>query len=173
MFRLAERITPSTVLYEEDFSKVAVGYPMDRSNVNDGFKRYMGLTGADITSNYSTALLAPNLATDHNDGILMRCMSSKSAWGGAGCSQRGISPEELSSHVLSYMREAAENYLRDKPISGVSNSSRIHRAVIGVPANFTRAQKQATLRAAEKAGLTDVRAAVCMQTRRAMMCDCY
>ena len=79
-----------------------------------GFKRYLGLTGADITSNYTSSLLPSELTTDNNDRVLMRCISNNRS----GSIERGVSPEELSGHVLSYLIEAAEIYLKEKSIPG-------------------------------------------------------
>ncbi len=52
-------------------------------------------------------------------------------------------PEEISGHILQYLKEAAEKELHEK----------INRCVITVPAYFTDSQKQATIRAGELAGL--------------------
>jgi molecular chaperone DnaK len=53
-----------------------------------------------------------------------------------------LSPEEVSAHILRYLKQAAESYL-DEPVD---------RAVITVPANFPDAARLATIRAGQIAG---------------------
>ena len=53
-------------------------------------------------------------------------------------------PEEISAMILSYMKDYAESYLREK----------VDRAVITVPAYFNDAERQATKNAGKIAGLT-------------------
>ena len=62
-------------------------------------------------------------------------------------------PLEISSRVLKYICESAEQALRGK-----SNSAPVHieSAVITVPAYFQQAQKSATIEAAKLAGIKDV-----------------
>lgn len=55
-------------------------------------------------------------------------------------------PEEISSYVLSYLKEIAENYVKDE----------ITDVVITVPAYFTDSQRTATKRAACMAGFKNV-----------------
>ena len=58
-----------------------------------------------------------------------------------------LTPEEVSSHVLSYMKEVAEEYLGEK----------VTDAVITVPAYFNDAQRSATKDAGRIAGLNVLR----------------
>ncbi len=60
---------------------------------------------------------------------------------------RPHSPEEISAFILRYLKQMAEEVLED----------RVERAVITVPAYFNDAQRQATKRAGEMAGLEVVR----------------
>jgi molecular chaperone DnaK (HSP70) len=57
------------------------------------------------------------------------------------------SPEEISSFILKYMKNIAENFMGET----------IHKAIITVPAYFKDSQRQATIKAAEFAGLEVVR----------------
>jgi len=58
-----------------------------------------------------------------------------------------VTPQEISSYVLSYLKECAEDYLGGK----------VEKAVITVPAYFNDAQRQATKDAGKIAGLDVVR----------------
>jgi molecular chaperone DnaK (HSP70) len=58
-----------------------------------------------------------------------------------------ISPEEISAHVLRTLKQAAQD----------ATGKRVTRAVIGVPAYFHDAQREATKRAAELAGIDKVK----------------
>jgi heat shock protein 5 len=60
-----------------------------------------------------------------------------------GAGKKTYSPEELSSMILTKMKEIAENYLGEE----------VTRAVITVPAYFNDAQRQATKDAGAIAGL--------------------
>lgn len=60
-----------------------------------------------------------------------------------GTGDKLLSPAEISSHVLRKMKETAELRL-GKPVS---------QAVVTVPAYFSDAQRQATKKAAELAGM--------------------
>jgi len=58
-----------------------------------------------------------------------------------------VLPEEISSHVLKNLFAAAEEY----------SGQKVTRAVIGVPAYFHDAQREATIRAAQLAGVSKVK----------------
>src|SRR5216684_3744913 len=60
---------------------------------------------------------------------------------------RAYLPEEISAFILRYLKQMAEEVLNDQ----------VDRAVITVPAFFNDAQRQATQRAGELAGLTVLR----------------
>mmetsp|Transcript_745 Transcript_745/g.1237 ORF Transcript_745/g.1237 Transcript_745/m.1237 type:complete len:723 (-) Transcript_745:28-2196(-) len=146
------RIIPSTVTYQSSSEDVIIGNPPDDMYVVCGFKRYMGLTGSDLTANYSNTFLPNEVTTDHEDRVLLRCQPK------GGGPERGVRPSTLSSLVLSHIRDEAEEYLRRKPIPGMSLSDGTHivRCVLGVPASFSNAQRNATRLAAEEAGFTDI-----------------
>jgi len=56
---------------------------------------------------------------------------------------RTLSPEQVTSHLLRHLKDQAEEYLQEQ----------VERAVITVPAYFREPERQATLQAAELAGL--------------------
>ena len=58
-----------------------------------------------------------------------------------------IPPEVISSHILQILKQAAET----------ETGQPVTRAVVGVPAYFNDAQRQATVKAAELAGITKVK----------------
>ena len=61
-----------------------------------------------------------------------------------------LSPEDISSKVLNFLFRIAEEYAGQR-------NSKVTRAVVGVPAYFNDAQRSATIRACELAGVPKVR----------------
>ncbi len=128
-----QRIMPSVVAFN-DQGKRLVGRPamtQSRSNPRYSFfavKRFMGETFVD--------------GEDH--GIQIAKGPDGMIWfnGPNGL----ISAPEMSSYLISAMLDAAESKLGKRP----------NRAVITIPANFGESAKQATMKAAELAGLSDV-----------------
>ena len=57
--------------------------------------------------------------------------------------EQEYTPQEISSHILKYLKQCAHDYLGEE----------INRAVITVPAYFTNEQRSATVKAGELAGL--------------------
>ena len=86
---------------------------------------------------------ARNRALLHSEdtvGSVKRMMGSEeTVFAGSG----HRTPEELSSHILAYLKQAAEE----------ADSRTVERAVITVPAYFSDAQRRATRQAGEMAGL--------------------
>lgn len=79
-------------------------------------------------------------------------------------SKRSISPEEISAHVLRTLFDAAEDRYGTMITSNTNNNNqkkrmkqKVTRAVIGVPAYFNDAQREATIRACQLAGVPKVR----------------
>lgn len=73
---------------------------------------------------------------------------------------RQLGPVEVSADILRHLRAVAEQALRDDTDSTDGNTdsgAKVTRAVITVPAYFNDAQRQATMRAGELAGLEVMR----------------
>ena len=66
-----------------------------------------------------------------------------------------LRPEQISACVLRQLYDVAECYHQTNQASG--NKVQVTRAVIGVPAYFTEAQRKATIRASELAGVPKVK----------------
>ena len=64
-----------------------------------------------------------------------------------------IKPEQISACILRKLYDAAEKEYSTQ----LQQQTRVTRAVIGVPAYFTEAQRQATIKASELAGVSKVR----------------
>ena len=63
-------------------------------------------------------------------------------------------PEQISALVLMRMKRIAESYLNENPQNMINQ---INKAVITVPAYFNDAQRQATVDAAQIAGIEVLR----------------
>ena len=70
-----------------------------------------------------------------------------------------LRPEQISACILRKLYDVAELYHQTNQATGESSTtkSRVTRAVIGVPAYFTEAQRKATIRASELAGVPKVK----------------
>ena len=71
-----------------------------------------------------------------------------------------LRPEQISACILRKLYDTAEQYYYTKKKNNNNQDDeivKVTRAVIGVPAYFTEAQKQATIRASELAGVTKVK----------------
>ena len=71
-----------------------------------------------------------------------------------------LRPEQISACILRKLYDTAEQYYYTKKKNNNPQDDeivKVTRAVIGVPAYFTEAQKQATIRASELAGVTKVK----------------
>ncbi len=129
-----ERLTPSVVHFPAH-GDILVGAPATRMRVfrpNEtiySIKRFIGRRSEEITDKEFE--VAYSLVRRPGQTVNIRV------------ADREFSPEEISAHILAKLKRDAEHAL-GKPIS---------RAVITVPAYFNDAQRNATKRAGELAGL--------------------
>lgn len=130
------RITPSAVAFGEDESKVAGAVAKRQALVNPlntitGVKRLIGrkYDSPEIKKSHS---LVPYKIVSHDSG---------DAW--VEVNEQRYSPQEISSIILSKMKQIAEEYL----------GYGIEEAVITVPAHFNDIQRQATKDAGKISGL--------------------
>ncbi len=130
------RITPSAVAFTEDESKVAGAIAKRQALVNPlntitGVKRLIGRKYESEEIEKSHTLVPYNIIS-HESG---------DAWVEVG--EHKYSPQEISSIILSKMKQIAEEYL----------GYEVNEAVITVPAHFNDIQRQATKDAGKIAGL--------------------
>ena len=129
------RLTPSVVYYPDRGEAPVVGEAANRIRVLKpgqtvySVKRFMGRRGSEITENERRVAYP----LEGGSGPVSVNMHG-----------RLVLPEEVSAEVLKKLKRDAESFL-DAPVS---------RAVITVPAYFNDAQRSATKRAGELAGLT-------------------
>lgn len=130
------RITPSAVAFTEDESKVAGAIAKRQALVNPlntitGVKRLIGrkYESPEIEKSHT---LVPYKIVSHDSG---------DAW--VEVNEHKYSPQEISSIILSKMKQIAEEYL----------GYEVNEAVITVPAHFNDIQRQATKDAGKIAGL--------------------
>ena len=129
-----ERLTPSVVHFASQ-GEILVGTPamhMRAAAPNETFysvKRFMGRRGEEITKEEID--VAYSLVRQPGKALRIRV------------ADRELLPEEVSAHVLAKLKRDAERAL----------GKTISRAVITVPAYFNDAQRNATKRAGELAGL--------------------
>jgi molecular chaperone DnaK len=132
--REGHRLTPSVVSFQQGEVPL-VGIPANRQRVlvpHDtlySVKRFMGRRGSEIAQEDMVLTYQVRGAGDEPVRVIA---------GGT-----GYLPEEISAHVLRKLKEDAERYLQET----------ITRAVITVPAYFNDAQRHATKKAGELAGL--------------------
>ena len=126
-----ERIIPSAVSYDADDQPIVGGAAVRRRGagaaVITSVKRYMGRRYAEVAGDSFCVPLSA--ATD--GGVLAA----------------GKTPQQVSAAILAELKQVAETRL-ERPV---------HKAVITVPAYFNDAQRNATKRAGELAGLEVVR----------------
>lgn len=131
-----QRLTPSVVHFPGAGQPPLVGAPARRIRAAHpketiySVKRFMGLRGSELTKDLAPVDYPVN---GQGAGPVTFHMHDR-AW----------TPEEVSSEILKALKQDAEAYFGG-PVS---------RAVITVPAYFNDAQRQATKRAGELAGLT-------------------
>lgn len=123
-----ERLLPSVVWFGEDEIKVgkAAQRELAQERTVRSAKRAMGLRSLEAASAHF-----PNLVTRDGGGV------------GFDVGTRQVSPEEVGAEVLRELKRIAEMRLETE----------VGRAVITVPAYFNNAQRAATKRAGELAGL--------------------
>ncbi|MEO0191702.1 MAG: molecular chaperone DnaK [candidate division WOR-3 bacterium] len=134
-----ERITPSVVSF--DGNETLVGSLAKRSaamNIRNTVYSVKRLMGKRFTE-----------AREDVDRLSYRVVEGKEGRAEIfiPAEERNYTPEEISSKILKYLKEAAESYLGQK----------ITKAVITVPAYFNDAQRQATKDAGTIAGLEVMR----------------
>lgn len=131
-----QRLTPSVVNIPGPNQDTIVGHPANRIRVLRpaetvySVKRFMGRRGADISKE---EMLVTYPVKGEGSGTVTMDIHGR-AW----------TPEEISAEVLKKLKRDAEASLGE-PIT---------RAVITVPAYFNDAQRNATIKAGELAGLT-------------------
>lgn len=129
-----QRLTPSVVHYPADGSAPVVGRPANRiRNLQPGrtiysVKRFMGRRGSDIPSGELEVAYPLN----RSSGPVTIPLGNQT-----------LSPEEVSADILRHLKTRAEAIVEEP----------VERVVITVPAYFNDAQRQATVRAGELAGL--------------------
>ncbi|HEX8826241.1 MAG TPA: Hsp70 family protein [Archangium sp.] len=135
--REGERTTPSVVSFDAS-GKVTVGTAARRQgalnprNTFFGVKRLIGRRFSDPAVQQLRRLLPYEVVADPAGNAAVRVHGQL------------LSPAEVSSHVLRYLKESAEAHLGE-PVDG---------AVITVPAYFDEVQRQETKNAGQRAGLT-------------------
>ena len=144
---LARPMLPSVVRFREDLPPI-VGYEAKEQAASfpattiSSVKRLMGRGVADLADQlpYITFSLAPPTSSPSSPArIALPALGTQPP--------RLVSPEEVSAHILSQLKQTAERRLGQP----------IHRAVITVPAYFDDAQRQATRVAGRLAGLDVIR----------------
>jgi molecular chaperone DnaK len=130
-----DRLTPSIVHFSDDGSPL-VGKPAARMRVLEpeqtiySIKRFIGLRGDELSENDADV----SYRLERKPGKAVRVVTKKQAY----------TPEEISALILGKLKGDGE--------AAIGHA--VTRAVITVPAYFNDAQRNATKRAGELAGLT-------------------
>lgn len=128
------RTTPSVVAFN-DKGDVLVGEPAKRQAITNpentiySIKRFMGRRHDEVESEEKI--------------VPYKIVGGKSDYVKVDVKGKQYTPPEISAHVLTKLKDAAESYL----------GHRVNKAVITVPAYFNDAQRQATKDAGQIAGL--------------------
>ena len=132
------RITPSVVAFTERGRIVGEGAEvqktLDPENTIYSAKRFIGRTPDDPTINENRGKYPFKVGDDSKTMKFEVEFQKKKEF---------FSPEEISAAVLAHMKRIAEDYLEEP----------VEDAVITVPAYFSNSQRQATMDAAQIAGL--------------------
>jgi molecular chaperone DnaK len=135
-----QRTTPSYVAFAKD-GQILVGWPAKRQAVTNpentvfAIKRLIGRRYDDPIVEKDKGLVPYKIVPGPNGDAWVECQGKK------------YSPSQISSFILTKMKETAERYLGDK----------VTQAVITVPAYFNDSQRQATKDAGQIAGLEVLR----------------
>jgi molecular chaperone DnaK len=133
-----QNTTPSIVAFTKDGKKL-VGVIAKRQAITNpentffSAKRFIGQRYDDVTNDIKNV---PYKVSKKSNGDVALIANGKE-----------ISPQEIASDILSYLKNCAEDYL----------GSKVTQAVITVPAYFNDAQRQATKDAGKIAGLEVMR----------------
>lgn len=128
------RTTPSVVAFQDNGQRL-VGGPAKRQAVTNptrtifSIKRFMGRRHEEVSS--EEKMVPYEIVGDAKDIVRVKV------------GDKEYSAPEISSYILGYLKECAEDYLGDK----------VTKAVVTVPAYFNDAQRQATKDAGKIAGL--------------------
>ncbi len=131
-----QRLTPSVVHFPSDDGEPIVGHKANRVRVLKpaetvySVKRFMGRRGSEISR--EEMLVTYPVKGEGAGPVTIEIHG------------RSYTPEEISAEILKKLKRDAENYFGEA----------VTRAVITVPAYFNDAQRNATKRAGELAGLT-------------------
>ena len=134
------RTTPSVVAFTKDGERL-VGQVARRQAITNpentifSIKRFMGRKGSEVTEEQK--LVPYEVKTDAKGRVEVRVPNV----------DKTFTPPEISAMILQKMKQTAEDYLGTK----------VHQAVITVPAYFNDAQRQATKDAGKIAGLEVLR----------------
>jgi len=103
--------------------------------------------------------LQKQLDDARDDPALLTCNMNPSRDDAAddGASEVALRPEQISACILRKLYDTAERQHRQSDDNDDGKEVRVTRAVIGVPAYFTEAQRRATVRASELAGVPKVK----------------
>lgn len=144
------RTTPSTITFGDSFDVAKIGLTTGKEIT--GIKILIGKSHIDELP----MELLDEIETDGNGELGIRCFTTTGE-------STLCSADYLSSLVLKYLKQCAEEYLRVKPIrdlpancSLTRTDGEVKRAVIGVPAHFSELERNATRNAARIAGFQEV-----------------
>ncbi|XP_066154453.1 heat shock 70 kDa protein cognate 4-like [Euwallacea fornicatus] len=140
---LGDILTPSSVFYQPENDKVLIGDIANDlgvarvTNLIFDNKRIIGRKYEDVYVQEvkNSSKYAFQIRKGENDGVEIELRHNQATI--------RKTPEEVSSEVLKYLKNSASIFLRGE----------VTEAVISVPAYFSNAQRKATRRAAELAGL--------------------
>ena len=130
------RTTPSVVAFQDNGQRLVGGAAKRQAVTNptrtiSSIKRFMGVRSDELEGGMSSSHLPYEITAEKGDFVKVKV------------GDKDYSAPEISSYILSYLKECAEDYL----------GGEVKQAVITVPAYFNDAQRQATKDAGAIAGL--------------------